>query len=154
LLLIGKDSKDVFEKVSTLQLLYELLTPEAKSKVKHYSEVPYVAIQQYIAQAHVVVLPSFAEAFPMTWLETLALEKPLVSSNIGWAKELMIDGITGFTINPKDHKTFAIKLLELLNDKAKCSSFGKAGRKHISQNFSIDIITQQNIEFYKTLINS
>jgi glycosyltransferase involved in cell wall biosynthesis len=153
LLLIGKDIVDIFDKVSTLELFYNILSKQAKAQVIHIPEVPYHEIKTYIAQAHIVVLPSFAEAFPMTWLETLALEKPLVSSNIGWATELMIDGVTGYTVDPKNHQEFASKLLELLNDESKCMSFGKEGRKHVSQNFSVDIITKQNIDFYKDVIS-
>jgi len=153
LLLIGKDSRDVFENTSTLELFSQLLSVEAKNKVKHLPEVPYTEIKRYISQAHVVVLPSFAEAFPMTWLETLALEKPLVSSNIGWANELMVDGVTGYTVNPTNHKAFASKVLGLLEDTEKRMAFGKAGRQHVSEKFSAEVITKQNMEFYKKLIN-
>jgi glycosyltransferase involved in cell wall biosynthesis len=154
LLLIGKDSRDVFEMESTLNMFYKTLLEDAKKQVKYLPEVPYADIKRYIAKAHVVVLPSFAEAFPMTWLETLALEKPLVSSNIGWAKELMIDGVTGYAIDPKDHKLFAERVLTILNDTSKSEAFGKAGRQHVSKFFSAEVITKQNIEFYNKLINS
>ncbi len=149
LLLIGKDAIDVFEKTSTVKLFFDKLTSKAKTNVTYVSEVPYHEIQNHIAQAQVVVLPSFAEAFPMTWLEALAMEKALVSSNIGWANELMIDSTTGYTVNPKNHNEFALKLLDLLGDSKKCKSFGKEGRKHVDHNFSVEVITKQNIEFYK-----
>ncbi|MEZ4795949.1 MAG: glycosyltransferase family 4 protein [Flavobacteriaceae bacterium] len=152
LLLIGKDVIDIFEKVSTITLFFNSLSLQAKRRVTHLNEIPYHEIKTYIAKANVVVLPSFAEAFPMTWLETLAIEKALVSSNIGWANELMIDGKTGYTIDPTNHEEFASKLLELLCSEAKCMAFGKEGRKHVSQNFSVNVITQQNIEFYKEAI--
>lgn len=152
LLLIGKDVIDVFDNVSTVHLFYNLLSEKAKNQVTHLKEVPYHDIKTYIAKANVVVLPSFAEAFPMTWLETLALEKPLVSSNIGWAKELMIDGVTGYTVDPENHEDFALKILDLLKDETKCAAFGMESRKHVCQKFSVDVITQQNIEFYKRSI--
>lgn len=152
LLLIGKDVIDVFEKISTLSLFMDLLSDEAKKRVKHIDEVPYAEVQDYIAQSEVVVLPSFAEAFPMTWLETLAMEKALVSSNIGWAMELMEDSIMGFTVNPNDHFLYAEKIVELLNDSDKCIKFGKAGRQHVINHFSIPIIVKQNLEFYKSII--
>lgn len=153
LLLIGKDALDVFEKVSTLSLFMGLLSDEAKKRMKHLEEVPYAEIQNYIASSQVVVLPSFAEAFPMTWLEALAMEKALVSSNIGWANELMGDGVTGFTVNPKDHELYAEKISILLNDPDKCAEFGRAGRKLVFDHFSTTIIVQKNIEFYKSIIN-
>lgn len=153
LLLLGKDAIDVFTKTSTIELFYNLLTPEAKTRVKHIKEVPYHEIKNYISKANIVVLPSFAEAFPMTWLETLAMEKALVSSNIGWANELMVDNKTGFTVSPKNHEEFAERIIELLNDKQLCESFGKAGRQRVIEKFSAEKITNQNIEFYKAVIN-
>lgn len=153
LLLIGKDALDVFEKTSTVKLFFDKLSSKAKANITYLPEVPYHEIKNYISQAHAAVLPSFAEAFPMTWLETLAMEKALVSSNIGWANELMIDNTTGYTVNPKNHNEFALKLLVLLNDSRKCKSFGKEGRKHVENNFSVEVITKQNIEFYKSVIN-
>ncbi|WP_163514490.1 glycosyltransferase family 4 protein [Gelidibacter japonicus] len=153
LLLIGKDTLDVFEKVSTLSLFMSLLSDEAKKRMKHLDEVPYAEIQTYIASSQVVVLPSFAEAFPMTWLESLAMEKALVSSNIGWANELMMDGVTGYTVNPKDHELYAERIVELLNNPDKCAQFGKAGRAHVIRYFSTAVIVKRNIECYKSIIN-
>jgi len=153
LLLVGKDAIDVFTKTSTIQLLYDLLSPEARASVTHLQEVPYNEIKNYIHEANVVVLPSFAEAFPMTWLETLALEKPLVSSNIGWANELMVNNSTGFTVDPRNHEEFALKIIELLESPKLCEAYGKAGRLRVVENFSAQKITNQNIEFYKSVIN-
>ena len=153
LLLVGKDAIDVFTKTSTIQLFYDLLSPEARASVTHLQEVPYNKIKYYIHKANVVVLPSFAEAFPMTWLETLALEKPLVSSNIGWANELMVNNSTGFTVDPRNHEEFALKIIELLESPKLCEAYGKAGRLRVIENFSAQKITNQNIEFYKSVIN-
>lgn len=153
LVLIGKDNIDVWTQQSTWSLFQDALSPKAKAQVQHLVEVPYEAIKTHIAQAQVVVLPSFAEAFPMTWLETLAMEKPLVSSNIGWAKELMIDGETGYTEDPKDHTAYADKIISLLKDKDLCERFGKAGRQHVNQHFSTQVILKQNLAFYEQRIS-
>jgi len=152
-LLIGNDNPDIFEKKSTYSMFYELLSDEAKQKTKHIKAVPYEEVKKHIAQANVIVLPSFAEAFPMTWLETLAMEKALVSSDIGWAKELMVDQKTGFTVNPKNHKLYADKIVDLLENPNLCKEFGKSGRQRITNHFSTDVITNQNIEFYKETIS-
>ncbi len=152
LVLIGKDAKDVFEKTSTLSVFNNQLSEKAKDRVKHIKEVSYNEIKDYIASAEVVVLPSFAEAFPMTWLETLAMEKPLVASNIGWAEELMIHNKTGYTINPKNHSEYAKAILDLLNDKKKQKVFGSNGRKHITDNFSTEIVLEKNIDLFNQVM--
>ncbi len=152
LLLIGNDNVDIFEKRSTLELLMDDLNDTAKERVNYLRAVPYHEVKQHIAEANVIVLPSFAEAFPMTWLETLAMEKALVSSDVGWAKELMVDGETGFTVDPRNHKEYADRIVSLLANPDLSEQMGKVGRQRVIKHFSTEEITRQNREFYKSLI--
>jgi len=154
LTLIGKDVFNVLEKKSTKTLFIDKLSSEAKNSVIFIEEVPYYRIQKHIAKASVVVLPSFAEAFPMTWLEAMAMGKALVTSNIGWAKELMVNGKTGFMGSPKNHKLFADKILKLLNNQQLNFEFGKNARQQIENNFSQEVISNKNIEYYKSIIET
>lgn len=149
LLLIGKDVVDIFEKKSTLELFESKLTPEAGKQIKHIPEVSYSEIKHYIARANVIVLPSFAEALPMAWLEAMALEKALVTSNIGWAKEVMINEETGFTEDPKNHKAYAEKILYLLNNPSEAAKMGKAARQQVLSKFSTEVVVEQNLKFYR-----
>ena len=153
LTLLGKDVVDVFTKTSTLQLFMDALTNEAKKNTKYISHVPYNEVQAYIAKASVIVLPSFAEAFPMTWLEAMAMGKALVTSNIGWATELMIDGKTGFIENPKNHRLYAEKINTLLENKELNTTFGENAKQHIAARFSQAIIGKENIEYFESIIN-
>lgn len=152
LILLGKDVVDVFENKSTLELFKENLSEQAIKNCIHIKHLPYTEVNIYISKAKVVVLPSFAEAFPMTWLEAMAMEKALVTSNIGWSNELMIDGVTGYTENPKKHQKYANKVLELLHDDALNSKMGIGARKQIGTSFLHEDIAKQNIEFYKSII--
>ncbi|MFV8226681.1 glycosyltransferase family 4 protein [Christiangramia aquimixticola] len=152
LLIAGKDVKDEMEKTSTLALFQSKLTKKAKQNFKYVGEVEYTKIKFYIETAAVVVLPSFAEAFPMTWLEAMAMNKALVTSNIGWAKEIMIDGETGYMVNPEDHELYAEKLLILLGDKTLRNAMGRRSRRRILENFSTEIIAPENINFYNSVL--
>ncbi|WP_457618358.1 glycosyltransferase family 4 protein [Lutibacter sp.] len=153
LTLLGKDVVDILKKKSTLELFQCKLSAKAKNNVTYISHVPYNQVKEYIAKANVIVLPSFAEAFPMTWLEAMAMEKALVTSNIGWAKELMIDGETGFIEDPRNHDLYAAKIIQLLENKEMNSIFGKNARKCIENNFSQEIIGNRNIKFFKNIID-
>jgi len=152
LLLVGKDVVDIFENKSTLAMFFEILSDEAKKMVTHIYEVPYSKINEIIAKAAIITLPSFAEAFPMTWLESMAMEKALVTSDIGWATEMMIDNETGFLVNPMDHHIYAEKLQALLENDILAKSFGKKARELVIDKFDSKKIAKQNIEFYKGLI--
>ncbi|WP_347175237.1 glycosyltransferase family 4 protein [Polaribacter uvawellassae] len=153
LFFLGKDSKDVFTGESTLRMMKAILSKKALEKVKFINAVPSAEVIKFIQEAEVVLLPSFAEAFPMTWLEAMAMEKKLVTSNIGWAKELMIDGKTGFTVNPNETNNFAVKVLNLLNDKELSVLMAEEARNRIINKFNMKNSIQENINLYKSLKN-
>ena len=88
----------------------------------------------------------------MTWLETLAMKKALVASNIGWATELMEDGKTGYLVNPLNHEEFSNKIVTLLKDEEKNKRFGNNGRVHVISNFSTSVVIEKNINLYKSLL--
>ena len=150
--LVGPDTTDIFTGRSTKDLILETASEAAVKRITIAGSLPYERIKEEIAQATIVTLPSFAEAFPMTWLEAMAMEKALVTSNIGWAKEIMINQKTGFTVDPKDHNLFKHKVLSLLKDSTLRNTMGKAARRHVLQNFSPEIIVEKNLDFYKKVI--
>ena len=153
LILIGKDVSDIFEKRSTFEIFRKKLTENAKPKVKYLGAVSYDEVKSHIIRANVVVLPSFAEALPMTWLEAMAMEKALVTSDIGWAKEVMINGKTGYTVNPKDHQLYAEKIIELLRNSDLCKEMGKNARIKVLNEFSSELIADKNIEYYNSVLS-
>ncbi len=151
--IIGKDTVDIFENKSTLEMFYSLVTPSNHKSIQYLNHISYSEISKEISKAKLIVLPSFAEAFPMTWLEAMAMEKALVTSNIGWANEMMIDGETGYMVNPKDHKEFAEKMTFLFKDDNLRNTFGENARKRVVSNFSSEITTSKNIKYYQSLIS-
>ena len=150
---IGKDVIDIKTKKSTKKLMREGFNPNALQNVSFLDELSYEAIKGEIEKASVVFLPSFAEALPMTWLEAMAMEKALVTSDIGWAMEIMVDGETGFTENPKNHLLYAKKLLKLAQNRDLQEKMGINARSKILNSFSTEVISKKNIEFYKTVIS-
>lgn len=154
LVLIGKDVSDVITgNTSTWQMMRQLFSEAALSNVSYLGSVPYQEIKEHIKAASVCVFPTFAEALPVSWIEAMALQKPIVASNIGWAKEVIADGIEGFLMHPKDHKIYAERILELLQNPKMQSAFGMAARKKVLASFSMEIVAQQSMSFYKTLIS-
>ena len=152
LVLAGEDVKDIFTQRSTQELFLEEVEPQFHKFIFFKGGLPYNEIKSEIAKASVVVLPSFAEALPMTWLEAMAMQKALVTSNIGWAKEVMIDEQTGFTVDPKNHEKYAHRILELLRNSALREKLGAAARRRVDSKFALEHVVDQNILFYKKVI--
>lgn len=153
LTLLGRDSHDIITKRQTLDICLELMSEEAKNRFEYKREVPYEEVQQELKKADIIALPSYAEAFPLTWLEAMALEKKLITSNIGWAKELMIDEVTGYTVDPDNSMDFLDKTLRLLQNSEDNQSMGIEARKRIVSMFSQEQLIDQNISYYNSLIS-
>lgn len=155
LVLIGRDASDIISGIdSTWQLMQELFSSEAINNVTYLGSVPYSEIKKAIEQANVCVFPTFAEALPVSWLEAMALKKPIVASNIGWATEVLDDGISGFLEHPTQHKAYANKIISLLENLNLQSEFGIQARKKVEEKFSISIVAKQSLLFYKNVIAS
>jgi len=153
LLFAGKDVKDHNTGNSTKQMILDKLSPAAIKNIVWLGVLPYEKVLAQIATANVVVLPSFAEALPMTWLEAMSMEKALVTSDIGWAKEVMIDGVTGFTVDPKDNQLYAARILQLLMDPALAKQMGTAAREQVVARFSSEVVVERNIGFYWKIVH-
>ena len=130
----------------------EVVKSKFHNQIEFKGLLPYKAVQEEIAKASVVVLPSFAEALPMTWIEAMAMEKALVTSNIGWANEVMIDGETGYAVDPKDHQAYSDAILQLLDSETLRKRMGINARKRVSEKFATQVVVKQNLEFYKSLV--
>lgn len=153
LILIGKDSSDsISGNGSTWEMMQPLFSDESLQNVHYLGSVPYESVKMHIGAASVCVFPSFAEALPVSWIEAMALEKPVVASNIGWANEIIDDGVNGFLVHPKMHQEFAERILEVLESPELQQKIGSNARKKIVEKFSISVVAKQSLAFYKSLI--
>lgn len=155
LLMIGKDVPDVVSgNVSTWAMMQSLFTAAALQNVRYLGSVPYADIKAHIKSATLCVFPSFAEALPVSWLEAMAMQKAVVASNIGWAMDIIDDGVNGFLVNPKEHQQYAKRILEILQNPKKQKEFEIKARKKIVDTFSIEIVAKQSVLFYEDIIKT
>ena len=132
--------------------MQQLFTQESIQNVSYLGSVPYEQIKEHISDSTVCVFPTFAEALPVSWIEAMAMEKPIVASNIGWATEVIDDSVNGFLVDPKNHILYAQKILNLLDNENLRFQFGTKAREKVIQNFSIDKVAQKSIDFYKSIL--
>lgn len=155
LILIGGDSNDIKTgSKSTYKLMESLFTNEAKKQVHYLGKIPYEDVKEHIKKAHVCAYPSFAETFGMVTIESMAMHKPVVNTNIGWAQELIDDGVNGFLVHPSEIDEYANKIIELLNDESLCEQMGKAARLKVENLFDIEKNTEINLEYYKSILKT
>ena len=153
LILIGKDSSDVVSgNQSTWSMMQPLFDEESIQNVNYLGSVPYTEIKNYIEDATICVFPTFAEALPVSWIEAMGMGKPIVASNIGWASELIDQGNNGFLEYPTNHKLFAQKINQLLEDTELRRQFSIAAKNKVVQNFGIENVAKQSVSCYEKII--
>lgn len=153
LILIGRDASDIISgNTSTWSMMQDLFDKEALSNVNYLGSVPYDQIKDHINNATVCVFPTFAEALPVSWIEAMAMQKAIVASNIGWATEVIDDGVNGFLVHPKAHQEYAQKIVTLLANEDLRNQLGVEAAKKVKEKFSLEVVAKQSEVFYKDII--
>ena len=117
------------------------------------------------SHAAVFCCPSIYEPFGLINLEAMACETPVVASAVGGIPEVVVDGETGYLVDPglsttppyepHDPQQFAHDLAEamnrLLTDTSLRRHMGQKGRMHVEQHFSWRAVAQRTLELYQRL---
>lgn len=153
LVLIGSDSFDIqTNSVSTWQLMQEQFEIDDLKNVTYLGKIPYSEIQTYIKKANVCVFPTFAETQGMVTIESMALQKAVVSSNFGWAQELIIDQESGFLVHPENHELYAQRITEIISNELVSFKIGKQAKETVEEKFDSKKLAKDNVDFYQKII--
>ncbi len=97
----------------------------------------------------VFALTSHNEANPVSILEALSTEVPVVSTRVGSIAETVIDGETGYCVDPGDAQSMAERIQELILDSKKHATIGEKGRQRVQKHGSL----QSMVAGYEELIS-
>jgi glycosyltransferase involved in cell wall biosynthesis len=88
--------------------------------------------------ADAVCLTSAVEASPMSVLEAMSVARPVVATDVGGVRDMVVDGETGVLVTPDDSGRMAEALVALARDRPRAEGLGRAGRLRQQRRFSID----------------
>lgn len=83
------------------------------------------------------------EGLGFVYVEAAACGKPVIGSDQGGAAEAIIDGVTGFAVDPTSPEAVAQAACRLLSEPGLAKRMGNAGREFAVKNFSIETFQQQ-----------
>ncbi len=132
--------ENVFE-VSGDEAYKRRILQMAQSEARLRERVSYLGFipgaREVYAAADVMVCSSWFESLGMAALESMSMQRPIVSTNVGGPLETIIDGVTGFLVPPRDPNAIAERVITLLNNPALRQQMGIAGREHVIEHFSV-----------------
>jgi len=94
-------------------------------------------VRELMSACDVIAVPSLKEGFGLAAVEAMALERPVVASNVGGLPEIVVPGETGFLCTPGDPAALAQALFELAGDRSCSEQMGKRGRERVIEHFEV-----------------
>jgi len=115
-------------------------------------EVPVWCMSDWYQALDVYVAPQRWEGFGLTPLEAMACGVPVVATNVGAFEELMVDGKTGFIVEPGLESPLQEAIETLIVDHPRRSKCSSAARAHVERHFDIQTEADALISLYRSLI--
>ena len=147
--IIGKEPAHSQERY-TEQLRREVQQKQLEKQVTFWgfqADIPGM-----LAQLDIVVVPSLQEPFGKIVIEAMAMQKPVVATNVGGIPEIVMDEHTGLLVPPQDAWALCQALERLLLNRENWNVMGIAGRKRVEQMFSLDKNVQITQHLYEEIL--
>jgi glycosyltransferase involved in cell wall biosynthesis len=83
-------------------------------------------------------LSTYLDPFPTVNLESMAVGVPVIGTRLGGTPEAIVDGATGFLVNPFDLDEIAAKALALIADPTMRCRLGAGGRERVRRLYTVE----------------
>ena len=101
----------------------------------------------------ITAMSSLWEGLPLAFLESMSAGKPIVANDIDGASDVVVNGETGFLVDPHQPQAMAERILTLLNDETLCNTMGSVAQQR-SDHYSLPKMFGKVESLYKELHSS
>lgn len=121
---------------------------------RNVSFFPFTNEPQYVFErADLTVLPSlFKEGLPNVLLESMSMGVPVLSSNLGGVPEIVIDGKTGYMVEPGNSDQLADAILKLWNNPPRYRKMRLNARQLMIEDFDKERQFDQFLKYFSNLL--
>lgn len=116
--------------------------------------VPPAEVPRLLGAVDIVAHLSLREGLPRALSQALASAKPVVAYDRDGAREVCINGETGFLVNAGDRERLIERIEFLARDPLLRERLGQTGRAFIRQNFSVEKMVDDIYALYQRLLSA
>ena len=110
-------------------------------------------IAAFWAKAHVAVLPSRREGFPLSLMEAAACGRALIASDVPGCRELVLHDQNGLLFPVDDVTALANAMARLAADPQLRARYAMAARSRVVNEFAASIIARQIVALYQSILD-
>ena len=103
-------------------------------------------VREFLETIDVYALITGMDLAPLTLKEAQLMEKPVIATDVGGDREMMVENKTGFLVREGDSDDIIEKLSRLLKDEDLADKMGKEGSKFIKQEFNWELVTKRFLD--------
>ncbi|MHA1410438.1 MAG: glycosyltransferase family 4 protein [Candidatus Odinarchaeia archaeon] len=104
-----------------------------------------------IRGSEIVVIPSRKEGLPTIALESMAIGKPIIATNVGGLPELITNKKTGILIPPHNERVLAEKIVTLIEKPSLRKQIGENAKRKIKENYDWSVVYPKYEKLYRQL---
>jgi glycosyltransferase involved in cell wall biosynthesis len=109
-------------------------------------------IPNVLKSIDVFVLPTLEEALGTSFLEAMAMGKPVVGTRVGGVVEVIREGVSGFLVKPNDPAHLAEATIRILREPEQAKTMGMEGRKIVEAEFTVERMCQRMHDLYRSML--
>jgi L-malate glycosyltransferase len=111
-------------------------------------------VAELLSVSDVCVLSSKAEGFSNSILEYMAAARPVVVTDVGGAREAVVENETGFIVPSGDFDAMANRIIFLLSNPERARAMGRKGKLVVSEKFSCETQLERTEELYLSALQT
>jgi len=100
----------------------------------------------------VLLLPSWEEPFGRAVIEAMALEVPVIATDVGGPREIVREGREGLLLPPREPARWASAIARLAEDPQLAAQMGRAGRERAQLQFTTERHVRATLDVYERAI--
>ncbi|MFD1929259.1 glycosyltransferase family 4 protein [Sporosarcina siberiensis] len=122
----------------------------------NHSNIRYLGFRKDIPvimkASDVFVLPSYREGLPRSIIEAMAMEKPIIATNIRGCREEVFPGENGFLVERENTKELEKAMISILKNPELVAEYGNRSREIVEELFDEEKVLKKQIDLFAKLV--
>jgi teichuronic acid biosynthesis glycosyltransferase TuaC len=137
----GPDTLRIMDRCTTLNVAFRVFGP-----------VEHVKLAELLGAADVVALPSYREGLPAVLCEAMLSQTPIIASKVGGIPEIVINGRTGYLVEPGSISTLSYALRQVLTDTTTARNMARMARTFACKHLTWSVNAASYLQIFRSTV--